>query len=290
MRQAYLLIRAQPYYRRDAFAAGLRAAGCSVTMQAPARYDSDTLLVIWNRYNHHDLACRVDAAGGTVLVAENGYLGKGGGTPKFDVHEGQSADHYYALAIGGHNGSGRWHCGGPERFAALGVELQPWRTDGEHVLICPSRNFGRPDMLMPSNWVEKTACALRRITQRPIRIRAHPGNDRPKRELDEDLQGAWAVVVWASSAGVHALVRGIPVICGAPWWICKGAAFSGLDKVELLHDAADGGRFGRIMRHARQGVFERLAWAQWTVTEIASGEPFRHLLSHARQSQSCPAV
>jgi hypothetical protein len=73
------------------------------------------------------------------------------------------------------------------------------------------------------------------------------------------------VAVWASSAGVHALVRGIPVMADAPWWICKGAAAT-LDEIQ-----ASG-------LPERQPVFERLAWAQWTVDEIAGGEPFRRLL------------
>lgn len=281
--KAYCLIRPQPWYRREAFLTGLRMAGMDVRNGPPPRPDRDTLLVTWNRYGEsHMHAERVEHAGGKVIVAENGYLNTGGGTPKFDVHEGAQPGHYYALALGGHNGSGFWKQGGPERFAALGVELKPWRTAGEHILICPSRNFGRPDLLMPPRWVDSTVTALRKMTKRPIRVRAHPGNTRPPRALAEDLQHARAVVIWASSAGVHALVEGIPVLCAAPWWICKGAAFSDWSRVELLFDAVEGKRFGRIMRHARQGAFERMAWAQWTIDEIAGGEPFRYLLSDAR--------
>lgn len=289
--KAYCLIRPQPHYRREAFLTGLRMAGLEVRNGPPASVDRDTVVLMWNRYgDNHLLASRVEAAGGTVLVAENGYIGRGGGTPKFDLHEGVEPGHYYALAIGGHNGSGQWLQGGEDRLAALDLQLKPWREGGDYILVCPSRNFGRPDMLMPSGWVQQVSRALRQVTRLPIRVREHPGNSRPQRELDEDLQGAVAVVIWASSAGVHALAQGVPVICGAPWWICKGAAFSGFDRVQLLADPADAGRFGRIMRYARQGAFERLAWAQWTVDEIAGGEPFDHLLRHARQSESVAAL
>jgi hypothetical protein len=40
----------------------------------------------------------------------------------------------------------------------------------------------------------------------------------------------------------------------------------------------------------RRIALERLAWAQWTVEEIASGEAFRYLLSDTRQSQSAAVV
>lgn len=280
--KAYCLIRPQPWYRREAFLTGLRMAGLDVKLGQPNHVDRDTVLVIWNRYNeNHFLAQQVEAAGGIVLVAENGYLGQGCSTPKFDLHGGVQPDHYYALAIGGHNGSGQWPSGGPERFNWLGVPLQPWRTDGEHILICPSRNFGRPDLLMPSLWLNKITNAIRAFSKRPIRVREHPGNNRPQRDLAEDLKGAAAVVVWGSSAGVHALVQGIPVAAYAPHWICKGAAFEGVSELLTIEQQPD---VRDRYTARRQQAFERLAWAQWTVDEIASGVPIDHLLRHARQS------
>jgi hypothetical protein len=276
--KVHCLIRSQPWYRREAFITGLRMAGHQVNGHMPSHLTSDTLVVMWNRYGeNHELANRVEAAGGTVLVAENGYLGRGGTTPKFDVHGGVEPGHHYALAIGGHNGSGHWPQGGPERFAALGIELQPWRTEGEHILICPSRNFGRPDMLMPTFWVEQTVKMIRKFTKMPVRIREHPGNSRPKRDLAEDLVGAAAVVIWASSSGLHALVQGIPVVACASRWIANAASYSEIGEFFNLYE--DEGELGRRTKW-RQIAFERLAWAQWTVDEIASGEPFRRLLEH----------
>lgn len=256
-------------------------AGLDVKIGAPRQIDRNTLVLMWNRYNdNHALACQVEAAGGTVLVAENGYLGKGGTTPKFDVVGGVEAGHYYALAIGGHNGSGRWHWGGPERFAALDVDLKPWRTGGDYILVCPSRNFGRPDLIMPHGWLKQTVDALRNVSPLPVVVRDHPGNDRPKRPLAEDLERAAAVVVWASSAGVHALVHGIPVHAGAPHWICKDAA---LDSVKAVLDLiAPSPWMAMGLENSRLREMQRMAWAQWTVDEIASGKPFDLLLNHNR--------
>lgn len=272
--KAYCLIRPQPWYRREAFVAGLKAAGLAVQSGRPDKIDAGTVLVIWNRYADNDaLACQVERGGGRVLVAENGYLGAGGGTPKFQVHPGgPQPGHYYALAESWHNGGGRWPAGGPERWERLGIELKPWRTEGEHILVCPNRSFGVPGTMMPPDWAERTCRRLQQQTKRPIRLRPHPGNDAPRRPLANDLAGAWAMVMWSSTAGVHALVAGIPVICDAPAWICKDVAYENLSVVEALDNLGDDEtRF-------RRKCFERLAWAQWTVEEIASGEPFRRLL------------
>lgn len=267
--KAHCMIREQPWYRREAFVAGLRNAGHEVVVSPPVKADKNTLLVIWNRYGENNyLAERVEQAGGKVIVAENGYIGAGGGTPKFQVHPaGPSAEHYYALALGWHNGGGVWNVGAGDRWSALGVEIRPWRFEGEYILVCPNRSFGVPGRMMPTDWAEKTKLRLERETKMPVRIRAHPGNHSPKRPLAQDLAGAFLVVVWSSSCGVHALVDGIPVICEAPYWICRSAApsLAGLAHTDSFPN--------------REHALHRLAWAQWTVAEISSGEPFSILLS-----------
>lgn len=265
--RAFVLIREQPWYRREAFVAGLRAAGYDAQLRGPERAQQGDLLVIWNRYAHwHDVASRFEAEGGRVVVAENGYLGEGGTPPKFDVHPGgPKPHHYYALGLGFHNDDTRWRRGGAERFAALHVELRPWREAGEHVLVLPNRSFGVPGRMMPSDWAEAAAKRLGKATGRPVRIRRHPGNDAPKRPLQADLEGAWAAVVWSSSAGVHALVAGIPVFCEGPHWSMRGAASTGPVDAPTLPD--------------RMLAFQHLAWGQWQLREIEGGEPFRRLLS-----------
>lgn len=273
--RAFCLIRAQPWYRREAFAEGLKASGHQVMLRSPDRFDAETLLVIWNRYSeNHALAQMVERGGGRVLVAENGYLAKGGGTPKFDVYtkEGGQGGHFYALAEGWHNGGGRWPAYGLGRWEALGIPLAPWRTDGEYVLVCPNRSFGVPGRtLMDIDWAKKAAAEVRKQTALPVKIRPHPGNDRPARPLEDDLKCARAVVIWSSSAGVHALIHGIPVICHAPYWICKQATFGSFTQLKTIGEG--------YMEDERLAALGRLAYAQWTVEEIASGEPFRSLLS-----------
>ena len=270
MPRAYCTIRDAPHYRRAAFDAGLRACGFTVHDFLPSQPPGPgDVMVIWNRYGDKEPAADTwEKQGGTVIVAENGYIGR----------DAQGRQHY-ALAIHGHNGSGRWSVGGPERWAALGIDLKPWRLEGEHVLVCPNRSFGTRTTAMPHDWERKSVLELRKHTKRPIRVRPHPGSSAPARLLADDLVNAWCVVIWASSCGVHALAAGIPVICTAPHWICKAAA--DLDWLTLNQ---------ACVRDRRQEAFERMAWAQWTVDEIASGKPFRYLLSDSRQAESCAAV
>jgi hypothetical protein len=260
---AYNLTRREVHYRHEIFSAGLKAAGYKVESLQPAKGRPGDVLLIWNRYGqYHDIANNFERGGGTVIVAENGYLGAD-----------ENGHQRYALAIGGHNGSGHWNTGGAERFAAMNVELKPWRETGNHILVCPNRSFGRPDMIMPYNWAADIKKRLEKYTRREIRVRPHPGNDKPKKPLADDLAGAWAVVIWGSSAGVHALVAGIPVIADSPFWICKPAAIP-MEEIESLGIKPD-----------RLSALRRLAWAQWSLAEIQSGAAFDHLLSATRQAE-----
>ena len=99
---------------------------------------------------------------------------------------------------------------------------------------------------MPSDWPR---------VQRG-RLRPHPGKLLGK-PLEDDLAGAGKVVTWGSGAAVKALLMGIPVESHMPRWVAE-------------QDNTEAGRLA---------MFRRLAWAQWTIDEIASGEPFRRLLA-----------
>lgn len=147
---------------------------------------------------------------------------------------------WYTIARGWHNTAGCFPVGGPERWDSLGVVLDRWRTHGETVVL-PQRGIGANGM--PRNWTA------------PGRVRRHPGTA-PAIELEQDLARAGKVVTWGSGAAVKALVWGIPVESHMPNWIAE-------------QDNTDAGRLA---------MFRRLAWAQWTLDEIADGLPFRRLL------------
>jgi hypothetical protein len=264
--RAYCLIRPQPHYRRDAFVAGLEREAFGVKCAPPGGEPAPgDVLLIWNRYaDMQACADRWEAKGGRVVVAENGYIGR-----DRDGHQ------RYAIALHGHNGSGTWPRGGPERWRALGVPLAPWREGGDYILVAPNRSFGMRGLAMPGRWADEVVRRLRMVTSSPIRVRPHPGNHAPAVPLERDLERARSVVIWASSVGVHALVAGVPVTCESPFWICKSATRSEPATVNLRP----------AERPDRLPALERLAWAQWTLEEIAAGVPFRYLLSEAREGE-----
>jgi hypothetical protein len=209
--------------RRAAFENGLKRIG-----------DPEVFLT-WNRIGNGDrVAKEFEARGLPVIVAENAAWGN-------DF----AGARWYSLAMNWHNTSGRFPIGSAERWDSLGVELAPWRTSGETVIL-PQRGIGPAGVAMPRDWT----------AQQKGRVRSHPGT-RPCKPLEEDLAKAGKVVTWGSGAAVKALTWGIPVESHMPNWIGE-------------QNNTDAGRLE---------MFRRLAWAQWTLNEIEDGTAFRHLLA-----------
>jgi hypothetical protein len=250
---AVLRLRAEPTYRSDAFAQGLKRAGYTLQSGEPRPQSRNDLLVIWNRQAPHEREADAwEDRGGTVLVCENGYAGKDA--------EGRQ---FYAIAVHGHNGSGWFPVGDEKRFPALGIELAPWRNDGVRHLICGQRGIGTALMASPPAWEFKTSRTLKGMGL-PHHVRRHPGRHAPATTLDQDLVGVKTCVIWSSSAGVKALAMGIPVVYCAPHWICGAGAGHGLSFLETApRDDA-----------ARERAMEFMAWGQRSIAEIESGEPF----------------
>jgi hypothetical protein len=178
----------------------------------------------------------------------------------------------YALALGDHNGRGAWPDFGTPRFAELGVEVKPWRDPdaGGKVLVCAQRGIGSPGRASPPGWADQVARAIRAMLRVPVVVRPHPGDRDPAIPLEQDLAGAQACVIWSSGAGVKALVEGVPVFYACPWWICAAGARRYQGPQSLLMPVRNDVQ--------RAAALERMAWAQWTCEEIASGAPFRRLL------------
>lgn len=245
--RAVLRIRKEPHYRRAAFEDGLRRVGFTLDDRLVKPSGPEDWLVIWNRQNLDEVhADAWEAAGGTVIVAENGYLQKVDKT-------------HYAISVHGHNGSGWFPVGIEDRFSKLGFELKPWKDDRKvsgYVLIIGQRGIGSREMRSPVGWAEKEANWYKRA-KLPYKLRPHPGNFKPKVPLELDLLGASLCLTWASAAGVRALVEGVMALHDAPHWICAPVSASGNDRGEALHKMAHG---------------------QWHHEEIATGEPFARII------------
>jgi hypothetical protein len=144
-----------------------------------------------------------------------------------------------------------------ERALALGIELKPWRTDGEHVLICrQGPSSGRHLRINPNGWNDIALGRLSKLTKRPIRVREKV--DRQSRPLAEDLDNCWCVVTHSSTCAIEAAVAGIPVIC-TPWGPAWPIATDALERIE------------EPPMPDRRDWLATLAWSQWTMEELAAG-------------------
>lgn len=250
MPRALNLLRQAPHYRRDAFDAGLRAAGFDVVndLRDPGPGD---LVLTWNAYGGFgDTGALFERRGATWLVAENAPLG--------NEWRGQR---WYSLAVGAVAlTGGEFRPGGAERWDAWGVEVAPWRTEGETVILA-QRGIGAPGARSPDHWAEAVRARI------GGRIREHPGTA-PALPLADDLARAGEVITWSSAAAVQALLLGVSVWHAHPRFVCAGAArqLAEHGKAPPLRDDA-----------ARLQAFRRLAWAMWNLDEITSGAPIARL-------------
>ena len=245
---ASVILRHEPNYRSQAVIAGFRKHGYKIASTPNPNPTEHDVLLIWNRYSRHEHHAKMyEKAGGKVVIMENGYAGNA-----------------KALALNHHNGAGTWTIGTEDRWHKFGVDLQPWRAGGDYILVLPQRGIGEPGVSMPRNWLINMLDKLKRHTDRPIKIRKHPGTNKCV-PLEDDLANAWACVTWGSGAAIKALAYGVPVFHEFGQWIGASASNCNMDiESPYLGD--------------RLPMFKRLAYAQWALDEIQSGEAFEWLL------------
>lgn len=254
--RALSLIRKDIHYRRDAFNAGLEAAGFTLADKITDPKPDDVLL-IWNKYGgYYEQAIHFQQHGAKVIVAENCPLGN-------DWRNGR----WYSLALNDITMvGGQWPEGPQDRWDSWNVELAEWQ-EGNEIVILGQRGIGSPDAQCPQDW------AARMQRQYGWRVRLHPGTSRliPNREgkpFEEDLKNAAAVVTWGSSAAIRALAMGVPVYHDAPDF--AGALCSTHISEYPKPPMRD--------HKARLAMFRRLAWAMWNLEEISTGEPIKRLV------------
>ena len=160
----------------------------------------------------------------------------------------------------------------------LGISLKPWRTQGNHILICLQRNGGWSMRgLDVIEWMNSTILEIRKYSKRPIVVRAHPGDKKissylkinhksvslsTKTDLREDLQNAWATVVYNSSPSVASIIEGIPAFLTDPEPQHSQSFIVANTNISKIEDP--------IMAD-RQAWIERLSMCHWKFDELKSG-------------------
>lgn len=165
---------------------------------------------------------------------------------------------------------------------SLGINLKPWRTQGNHILICLQRHGGwSMQGISTVDWVNDIIGKIRQHSDRPIVVRPHPGDKKIKSILTishkniqvssnlsllDDFKTAWATIVYNSSPGVASLIEGIPTFITDPHPENSqtfGIANTELDKLE-----------NPLMPERQQWV-ERLSMCHWSFEELKSGDAWQ---------------
>jgi hypothetical protein len=175
------------------------------------------------------------------------------------------------------------------RANSLGLVLKPWRTQGDHILICGQHDRSLQWQNMPdaSQWFSEIITEVRKYTERKIVIRPHPRcpiapienqfknviKQLPMKRAgtydDYDIQfdNAHAVVSWTSNPGIRAAINGYPVFTG-PNSLAHPVANHTLTDIEIPQ------------MPDRQQWLNDYAHTEWTIQEISNGLPLKHLTEH----------
>jgi hypothetical protein len=255
--------------RHRSFKKGLSAIGYTVVEGWDGQgFDTDDLVLGWSAYGPtYSAMCAAEAMNARALVFEEAYIRQIAG------------QQYFAVGLGGHNGSGKLVAGDDSRWQGWGLQMDPWRsTPTDHVLVCGQRGFGYNSMAMPDEWPREVLSQLRRLTDKPLWFRPHPKRRSNERygaydkvldytaPLFDHLHSAAACVVWTSNCATTALLSGVPVVYCGPHIVTQRAC-------------TPMGEFAVRRVGDRERAFRDLSWAQWSVSELESGEAFRRVLS-----------
>lgn len=173
----------------------------------------------------------------------------------------------------------------PNRSKQLGIKLKPWTNSGYNIVIACQRNdseqwAGQPPTVV---WLSDIARKIRQYTDKPIVIRPHPRQrianipgcviESPKPipgtydnfDYDQCLKNAWAVINHNSGPGPQAILKGVPAFVGST---SLAAPVANLDLADIENP----------LRPNREEWLNWLCHTEWTVDEIAQGQPLKRLL------------
>lgn len=285
----------------ESFAQGVQASGDSVVTEWENRYTPSRLAVMlgWattntggrnislrqqiiaeqRRTGNHTMC--IDASCWKYLDNHSNYLRYSVGGPFYDRAEyaNQNSDASKWIEIS-------------QRF---GVKLKPIKTkkDG-HILICMQRDGGfAMKTLNPMAWLSEKIQQIRAVSNRQIQIRPHPGQydmnefatytskqgqrqnivviEPSQSRLVDNLQGAYAAVVFNSSASVAAVCEGVPVFADDPSCVSWAVANKNISLIENISEF-----FPR-----EQWIYD-LAAAHWSDADAQAGRIYQKFLPYLK--------
>lgn len=265
----------------EALESGFRAEGHAVVQRSASDYTKnetepfDLVAVSSLRGKNSLVLSDYRAKGVEVLVLDFGYLRR--------TNHASDPGGYFQVSRNGLSVLPQFDCPA-DRFAALGFEIpRDPHGNGDAVLILgqvPGDASHSMALDALAAWYGELAARIRSTTERPILFRPHPlapevtcdGAERASGTLAEDLARAHVAVAHSSTACFEALLAGVPV-----------CVFSGpcAEDQDLAAGEMPAPWFPVGAEAA--SFFARVAYGQWTIDELASGEAVRFALSDGSQ-------
>ena len=157
-------------------------------------------------------------------------------------------DGYFRIVFNNfvHNGEGDY----PEdRLKKLNLKIMDQKRSGDYIILSePSETMKR--IYNNPNWVNNTKKILKNYTDRKIVLH----NKFSKEKLDDLLKNAWAFVSLQSTAGFKVMQSGVPAYF-------TDQSLKNVAKIENIENP-----------EINYKIFKNLAYGQWTLEEISSGE------------------
>ena len=176
------------------------------------------------------------------------------------------------------------------------IKLHDWKTDGKNIIIYMNRGDGgwSHQGVDVYKWLKDTCIEIRKYSDRPIKVKDHPGRTPNKRKLDEVLNwlylnikdffyhhretkklGDWsdhqiknahAAVILTSTAGGVPLTKGIPVFVTHDNAYIKPWSAGELKNIETPNLDVD-----------REEFMRYYASSHWSMEEIERGDLWKVL-------------
>jgi hypothetical protein len=175
-----------------------------------------------------------------------------------------------------------------------GIQLQPTIKKGKYIVLMMQRNGGwSMKGLDVQEWAIQTINRIRKHSDRPIVVRAHPGdraahqylNHRTSRlakmrgvrisefgtPLEQEMHKAWAVVNHNSSSVVGPIIQGYhSFITDSANSQCKDVSHDNFHMIENPQE------------FDRQAWLERISMFHWKFDELSNGTCWRHMRNYCQ--------
>jgi len=166
------------------------------------------------------------------------------------------------------------------------MDLKPWRAKGDHILITLQRPMGWSMRgVNLETWLQTTFSKIRQHSDRPIRLRWHPGDwkafpryapmfkkynaklSSQETSITDDLINCWALVCHNSTPSAVASIEGIPA------FITDDPSYSQAGDVANT----DFSRLENPIMLDREQWIRKLAQCHWSFDDVQSGRCWQHM-------------